>query len=199
LVMLTSLGARPGEAEGLHFAAFLTKPIKPSQLFETLVSVLTERPRIVPQKPEATTLDHLLGERHPLHVLLAEDNVVNQKVAVSLLQRMGYRPDVAANGLEVLEALRRQEYDLVLLDMQMPEMDGEEAARQIIAHWPAAKRPRLVAMTANALEGDREHYLASGLDDYVSKPIRIDELKRALEETRPLKPAGVPANSKRSK
>ncbi|MFZ5910506.1 MAG: response regulator [Chloroflexota bacterium] len=199
LIMLTSLGNRPGEAEGLHFAAFLTKPIKPSHLFETLVSVLTERPRIVVQKPEAPSLDHLLGERHPLHILLAEDNVVNQKVAVSLLQRMGYRPDVAANGLEVLEALRRQEYDLVLLDMQMPEMDGEEAARQVIAHWPPAKRPRLVAMTANALEGDREHYLASGLDDYVSKPIRVEELKRALEETQPLPSVNVATHSKRSK
>ncbi len=99
---------------------------------------------------------------------------------------MGYRPDVVANGLEVLEALRRQTYDLILLDIQMPEMDGEEAARQIIKTWTVDKRPRLVAMTANALEGDREHYLSTGLDDYVSKPIRVDELKRALEASQPL-------------
>lgn len=185
LIMLTSLGARPTE-EGLDFAAFLTKPIKPSYLFETLLSVFTNRPRTVTAKPTAPSLDHNLGERHPLRILLAEDNVVNQKVAVSLLQRMGYRPDVVANGLEVLEALRRQQYDVVLLDMQMPEMDGEEAARQIVKRWPASQRPRLVAMTANALEGDREHYLEVGLDDYVSKPIRVEELKRALEETPPL-------------
>ncbi|GAB4505083.1 MAG: hypothetical protein Fur0043_20780 [Anaerolineales bacterium] len=190
LIMLTSLGARPTEDEGLNFAAYLSKPIKPSYLFETLLSVFTNRPRTVMAKPTAPSLDHSLGERHPLRILLAEDNVVNQKVAVSLLQRMGYRPDVVANGLEVLEALRRQQYDVVLLDMQMPEMDGEEATRQIVKRWPASQRPRLVAMTANALEGDREHYLEVGLDDYVSKPIRVEELKRALEETQPLASAG---------
>jgi CheY-like chemotaxis protein len=128
----------------------------------------------------------MLGERHPLRILLAEDNIVNQKVAVSILQRMGYRPDVVANGLEVLEALRRQTYDVILLDMQMPEMGGEEAAQKILKIWPPDKRPHMVAMTANALEGDREHYLANGLDDYVSKPIRVGELKRALEASQPV-------------
>lgn len=196
LIMLTSLGGRPTDEEGLDFAAFLTKPIKPSYLFETLVSVFTNRPRTVTAKPAASSLDHTVGERHPLRILLAEDNVVNQKVAVSLLQRMGYRPDVVSNGLEVLEALRRQQYDVVLLDMQMPEMDGEEAARQIVKRWPASQRPRLVAMTANALEGDRERYLSLGLDDYVSKPICIEELKRALEETPSLVSVSSQTNSK---
>jgi PAS domain S-box-containing protein len=187
LIMLTSLGFRPSEAGSSEFAAYLTKPIKPSQLFEALVYVLTDQPRSVTQKRAVPAIDRLLGENHPLRILLAEDNVVNQKVGVSILQRMGYRPDVVANGLEVLEALRRQEYDVILLDMQMPEMDGEEASRQIIKVWPPDIRPRLVALTANALEGDREHYLESGLDDYISKPIRIEELKRALEDTQPLK------------
>ncbi|MEW5829562.1 MAG: response regulator [Chloroflexota bacterium] len=186
LIMLTSLGFRPESQDAARFAAFLTKPIKPSVLFETLLSILTDRPRAVPVKQKALAIDHNLGERHPLRILLAEDNAVNQKVAVSILQRMGYRPDVAANGLEVLEALRRQDYDVILLDMQMPEMDGEEAARHIQELWPPEKRPRLVAMTANALEGDREHYLALGLDDYVSKPIRVNELEKTLQASRPL-------------
>jgi len=186
LVMLTSLGRRPDIQEDAGFAAFLTKPVKPSHLLDALGTILAERPRTILQKPEAPIFDTSLAERHPLHILLAEDNVVNQKVAVSILKRMGYRVDVVANGLEVLEALRRQSYDVVLLDMQMPEMDGEETARQINKVWPKKKRPRLVAMTANALEGDRERYLAAGMNDYVSKPIHVEELKRALEETQPL-------------
>ena len=185
LIMLTSLGFRPEDDTHL-LSAFLTKPIKPSSLFESLLSVFTNRPQSVVQKRETPKIDHLLGERHPLRILLAEDNIVNQKVAVSILQRMGYRPDVVANGLEVLEALRRQTYDVILLDMQMPEMDGEEASRQITKNWLPDKRPRMVAMTANALEGDRERYLSIGLDDYVSKPIRINELQRALEDSHPL-------------
>jgi CheY-like chemotaxis protein len=186
LIMLTSMGRRSGVEEEAGFAAFLTKPVKPSHLLDALSTILADRPRVILQKPEAPAFDSALGERHPLRILLAEDNVVNQKVAVSILKRMGYRSDVAANGLEVLEALRRQTYDVVLLDMQMPEMDGEVAAQQIKKIWPQGKRPRLVAMTANALEGDRERYLALGLDDYVSKPIHVAELKRALEETQPL-------------
>ena len=183
LIMLTSLGYRPNQDDTEGFAAFLTKPIKPSHLFETLVFVLTNRPRTMSQKRGALIFDRELAAHHPLHILLAEDNVINQQVGVAILQRMGYRPDVVANGLEVLEALRRQHYDVVLLDMQMPEMDGEEAARKIHEQWPPEKRPRLIAMTANAVEGDRERYLADGMEDYVSKPIRVEELQRALEET----------------
>jgi PAS domain S-box-containing protein len=186
LVMLTSLGRRPDGIEDINFAAFLSKPIKPMQLFETIASVLADRPRAARQRPEGPVFDTSLGDRHPLRILVAEDNIVNQKVAASLLNRMGYRPDMVANGIEVLEALRRQAYDVVLMDMQMPEMDGEEASRQILQHWPNDKRPRLIAMTANALEGDRERYLTAGLDGYVSKPIKVEELKQALEAVNPL-------------
>jgi CheY-like chemotaxis protein len=112
---------------------------------------------------------------------LAEDNVVNQKVAIRILEKMGYRIDVAANGLEVLDALRRRPYDAILMDVQMPEMDGLETTRQIRGEWPAGSQPRIIAMTANAMQGDREAYLAAGMDDYVSKPIRIHELQSALE------------------
>jgi len=125
-------------------------------------------------------LDPTLSQKHPLRILLAEDNAVNQKLALRLLQQMGYRADVAGNGLEVLQSLERQTYDVILMDVQMPEMDGLEASRHITARWPAAHRPRIVAMTANAMQGDREMCLAAGMDDYLSKPIRPDELIEVL-------------------
>jgi CheY-like chemotaxis protein/HPt (histidine-containing phosphotransfer) domain-containing protein len=121
-----------------------------------------------------------MGKNHPLRILLAEDNVVNQKVATSLLNRIGYRADLAANGLEVLDALKRQHYDVIFMDAQMPEMDGEEATIAIRQRWPATEQPRIIAMTANVLHGDRERYLALGMDDYVPKPVSISDLSRAL-------------------
>ncbi|MEO8079302.1 MAG: response regulator, partial [Caldimonas sp.] len=110
-------------------------------------------------------------------------NVVNQKLALRLLQQMGYRADLASNGFEAIESIERQPYDLVLMDVQMPEMDGLEATRRIVARWLGAGRPRIVAMTANAMQGDREACLAAGMDDYVVKPIRVDALVQALVTT----------------
>ncbi|MGC1378649.1 MAG: response regulator, partial [Anaerolineales bacterium] len=187
LIMLTSLGRRPEDESQVRFAAYLTKPIKSSLLYEALLSVFEEFPA-EKKRDTIPMFDPHMGEKHPLHILLAEDNVINQKVAVSILERLGYRSDVAANGLEVLEALRRQDYDVILMDVQMPEMDGEEAAAQIHKEWPAARHPRIIAMTANALEGDREHYLSVGMNDYISKPVRVDELIRALLASSPLDP-----------
>jgi CheY-like chemotaxis protein len=115
-----------------------------------------------------------------LHILLAEDNVVNQKLALRLLSQMGYRADVAANGLEVLQAVKRQPYDVILMDVQMPEMDGLEATRRLCAEPPESGPPCIIAMTANAMQGDREMCLEAGMDDYLSKPIRVEELVAAL-------------------
>jgi CheY-like chemotaxis protein len=128
-------------------------------------------------------LDAGLAARHPLRILLAEDNVVNQKLALRLLSQMGYRADLAANGIEAIESVGRQEYDVILMDVQMPELDGLEATRRIVGKWEPAQRPRIVAMTANAMQGDREECLAAGMDDYLTKPIRVDELVDALERT----------------
>jgi CheY-like chemotaxis protein len=111
--------------------------------------------------------------------------VVNQKIALRMLEQMGYRADVASNGLEAVESVERQAYDVVLMDVQMPEMDGLEATRQICARWPVPRRPALVAMTANAMQGDREMCLAAGMDDYISKPIRSEELAAALLKVAP--------------
>jgi CheY-like chemotaxis protein len=137
-------------------------------------------------RPSKPALDPHMAERLPLRILLAEDNAVNQKLALRLLRQMGYRADVAANGLEAIEALDRQPYDVILMDVQMPELDGLDATRRIVARWPADARPRIIAMTANAMQGDRELCLEAGMDDYVSKPIRVDELAGALERCQAL-------------
>jgi CheY-like chemotaxis protein len=131
---------------------------------------------------ERFTIDPELGARHPLRILLAEDNPVNQKLARRLLERMGYVADLATNGLEAIESLDRTAYDLVLMDVQMPELDGLEATRRIRTRWPE-RSLRIVAMTANAMEGDRDTCLAAGMDDYLSKPIRLEELAAALVGT----------------
>jgi CheY-like chemotaxis protein/HPt (histidine-containing phosphotransfer) domain-containing protein len=124
-----------------------------------------------------------------LRLLLADDNPINQKVGLSVLTKLGYQADVAGNGVEVLRALEQKAYDVLFLDVQMPEMDGLEAARQICQRWPGDKRPRIVAMTGNALVGDREKCLQAGMDDYISKPVRVGELQAALERWGPAKAA----------
>src|SRR5437016_8827234 len=126
-----------------------------------------------------------MAARHPLLILLAEDNVVNQKLALRILQQMGYRVDLASNGIEAIESVERQTYDVVLMDVQMPEMDGMQAAQTITTRWPAQRRPRIVAMTANAMQGDREACLAAGMDDYITKPIRVEALVDALQKISP--------------
>jgi PAS domain S-box-containing protein len=196
LIMLTSVGKVKVVDVGQNFARFLNKPVRQSQLYDTLVRVLSKQS--IKDKPLAKIISKLsnrLSENLPLRILLAEDNLVNQKVAIRILERMGYRADIAANGLEVLDALQRQNYDVVLMDLQMPEMDGLEATRRIIQDWSGLsghdrtgssvngtkKRPRIIAMTANAMHGDRETCLAAGMDDYISKPISIEELVAALK------------------
>lgn len=121
-----------------------------------------------------------LAASHPLRILLAEDNITNQKVATLMLERLGYQPDVVANGLEVLDALERRQYDLVLLDIAMPEMSGLEVAELIRQRFPHTRQPWLVALTAHVLPDDRERFLAAGMDDYLSKPVRIHELEQAV-------------------
>jgi len=189
LVLLTSLGRLPKAQSSGEFAVQLAKPVKASQLYNALVKALADQV----QQPEA-------GEAVPvgkpatssLRILLAEDNAVNRKVALRLLDQLGYRADVASNGLEALEALERQHYDVVLMDVQMPELDGLDASRQICERWPAETRPRIVAMTANAMPEDRAACFAAGMDDYVAKPIRPNELAVALSRAHPLETTGTP-------
>ena len=187
LVMCTSIGRRLTDADSFDWAAFLTKPIKASQLFDALVNALeTEETDSAPPEVPAPETSTPLAATVPLRILLAEDNVVNQKVALRLLDRLGYGADVAGNGAEALQALERQSYDVVLMDVQMPEMDGLEASRRICQIYPRNRRPRLIAMTANAMQGDREMCLQAGMDDYLSKPVRSEELAAALSHCQPL-------------
>ena len=182
LVLFSSLGRREaGDVESL-FSAYLAKPLRQSQLFDTLVSLFAHDAVAKPQATRAATskLDPGMAARHPLRILLAEDNVVNQKLALRLLQQMGYRADLASNGIEAVECVARQPYDVVLMDVQMPEMDGLDASREIGRRWPNGGRPHIVAMTANAMQGDREACIAAGMDDYVTKPIRVEALVEAL-------------------
>jgi CheY-like chemotaxis protein len=127
-----------------------------------------------------------MAQRLPLTILLAEDNVVNQKVGLYLLQQLGYRADVVSNGLEVLEALYRQPYDVILMDVQMPQLDGLATTRRICEEWSPPQRPYIIALTANAMQGDNEMCRAAGMNDYISKPIRLQELVHALSRCQPL-------------
>jgi len=173
----------PGLREPPHpemFATSVTKPIKASKLYDALIDAIAAQPskaaRIQPVEAPGTRL----ADRHPLRVLVAEDNVVNQKVALAMLRSLGYRADLAADGVEAVEAVRRVPYDVVFMDLQMPELDGMDATRQIVAEHPAGRRPRIIALTANAFEEDREACLKAGMDDYVSKPLKPETLEAAL-------------------
>ena len=181
IVLFSSLGQREIGLDTELFNAYLAKPLKQSLLFDTLVALFDSSPGRIPAQTTSVkpTFDAHLANQRPLRILLAEDNVVNQKLALRLLEQMGYRADMASNGIEAIESLERQIYDVILMDVQMPEMDGLEATRHIrkLTNTP---QPHIIAMTANAMEGDREVCLSSGMDDYISKPIRVDELIEAL-------------------
>jgi CheY-like chemotaxis protein/HPt (histidine-containing phosphotransfer) domain-containing protein len=190
IIICSSLGRREAKTEESHIAAFLNKPLKQSQLYDALATIFVGATAPAARAPVTPTVDAGMAQRLPLRILLAEDNAVNQKLALRLLSQMGYRADVAGNGLEAIQAVERQAYDVILMDVQMPEMDGLEATRQICQRWPAKKRPRIIAMTANAMQGDREMCLAAGMDDYLSKPIRVNELVMALTHSATIETAG---------
>ena len=167
------------------------KPIRPAQLLDAIFRALNIQHQRAPRTATIPAPDGELAKRIPLRLLLADDNPINLKVGQSLLQKLGYRTDLANNGLEVLSALERRAYDLIFLDVQMPEMDGLEAARQISRRWPLEKRPCLIAMTGNALLGDREKCLAAGMDDYITKPVHVAALQQAIERWGPARAGKV--------
>jgi two-component system sensor histidine kinase/response regulator len=161
-------------------AVTLLAPLKPHALFDALVSILAkDSTRLT--KPLVKQFDATLGQRLPMRILLADDNAVNQKVGAVMLGRFGYRADIVGNGKEALEAVRRQSYDLVLMDVQMPEMNGLEATQRICAEFPKNSRPEIVAMTANARPQDVQDCLAAGMDGVLTKPVPVDELRSLLE------------------
>ncbi|MBP9901356.1 MAG: response regulator [Verrucomicrobia subdivision 3 bacterium] len=204
LVLLSSMGLRTDSPEFLaaSFATCLTKPIKAAQLFDALTRIVSgvrtaAKPTRTPGK-----LDPALASRLPLRVLLCDDNLINQKVAMRLLQQMGYRSTIAGNGVEALAAIDHAPFDLIFMDVMMPEMDGLEATRQIRARqkdrrqYPNFKSPMIiVAMTASAMPGDRDKCLAAGMDDYLSKPVRPEDVRTIVERWGPTAAAGEPATS----
>ena len=145
-------------------------------------TILAEQGKAQVFKPIKRTFDSDIGTKRPLRILLAEDNLINQKVAIHMLKRIKYRTDVVSNGYEVIEALKRQLYDVIFMDIQMPEMDGVEATQIIRQTLSNEEQPYIIALTANALNGEREKYLAQGMDDYISKPIKIQEIVSALKK-----------------
>jgi CheY-like chemotaxis protein/HPt (histidine-containing phosphotransfer) domain-containing protein len=187
MVLLSSLGQRMGAAriEQAGFWASLTKPLRQAQLREVLSVVMGREERAYSdmRKPIATLHADDKSARRSVRILLAEDNTINQEVALAILKKLGYRADVAADGLEAIEALSRVPYDLVLMDCQMPEMDGFEASQRIRDAGSSVLNHRvpIIAMTANAMQGDRERCIDAGMDDYLSKPVQPRELAEALD------------------
>ena len=187
LVLLTSLGPQPSAAPqpgstGDYFEATLSKPIKQSSLFDILASVLDGKAPRPSAPPMAPTVDPTPREKNPLRILITEDNPVNRKVLLKILEKAGYDADIAVNGARAVEAVEQRAYDVIFMDVQMPEMDGLEATRRIRARRGAADRPRIIGLTANALQGDREICLEAGMDDYLAKPVRLEQIQEMLHK-----------------
>ncbi len=189
LLLLSASRVRTDDfrAAELDVSQFVHKPIRPGQLLESLCRALSVQVQRDKKSTFTPGLDSDFARRLPLRILLADDNPINQKVGLSVLTKLGYQADLAGNGHEVIKAIEQRPYDILFLDVQMPEMDGMECTRIVCQRWTRDKRPVVIAMTGNALMGDREKCLAAGMDDYISKPVRVADLQAALERWGPTK------------
>ena len=184
LIMLSSMGSLDSNLSIPQdlFYAYISKPVKQSRLLDTIMQIFSEQEVSKTQKTPQKQFEADLANRIPLRILVAEDNPVNQKLILRILEKLGYMADMAANGLEVLEALKRQTYDLIFMDVQMPELDGLDTTRSIIADMNSSKKPIIIAMTANVMQGDRELCLEAGMDDYIPKPVQISSIQNMISK-----------------
>jgi CheY-like chemotaxis protein/nitrogen-specific signal transduction histidine kinase len=181
IILLSSIGDEKHKEHSILFNSILTKPVKQSLLRKHILIQLKQLDK--PALEEASDKKKLSVDfalQYPLHILITEDNPVNQKLAERVLTKLGYKPLQAFNGREAIEALDRDDFDMIFMDVQMPVMDGMEATQKI--RLRSGKQPIIIAMTANAMQGDREKCLSVGMNDYISKPIKLDDLVMLLEK-----------------
>jgi CheY-like chemotaxis protein len=188
LILLSSLvpldEKNKAAIESIKFAAMLPKPIKPSPLLNAFMSVFAEAPMLSakPDQLKAPSLDSEMASKLPLRILLVDDNITNRKIGSKVLERLGYKADLAVDGETAISSFAEGQHDVILMDIEMPDMDGIEATRLIRASGSRdSLQPFIVALTANAMAGDRERYLEAGMDDYLSKPLRVEELVASLK------------------
>lgn len=184
VIILTSIGKRASlsDYEYLNLSAFLSKPIKHEQLFDAILSAVLKTEKSIGASELKNINDELLSGGLDLKILLADDNIVNQKVGIRILERLGFKADLAANGREAVEALRNKDYDIIFMDIHMPELDGFEASKYIRSEFGKVKNPVLIAMTANSLDEQKGKVQSSGMNDFISKPIRSEELQKCLDK-----------------
>jgi PAS domain S-box-containing protein len=182
IIMLTSAGNFDVDKELTEklFSAFVSKPIKQSQLYNIILNVTLKDSKEQIEEIKKKVLDRNMSEKIPMRILVAEDNIINQKLILKILAQLGYKADVVGNGMEVIDTLKRQRYDMIFMDIQMPEMDGLEATKFINQTWHNEDRPTIVAMTANVMHGDKEKCINAGMDDYISKPVLIEEVQKLI-------------------
>jgi CheY-like chemotaxis protein len=179
VVMLTSLGAMPGAMQRELYSAFITKPARQSQLYYTVSRLLNAQARQAKEFNQANGIGVQDNFRKDLRILVAEDNIINQKVARGILNNIGFQAEVVTNGLEVMQMFAQQEFDLIFMDMQMPEMDGIDAT-VALRKLPLKKQPIVIAMTANAMSEAKEICIQAGMDDYIAKPVKINDIRAIL-------------------
>jgi CheY-like chemotaxis protein len=180
VILLSSIGDERARAHSDLFSSVLTKPVKQNMLRQNILNCLRKQDKPVSdEKPARQLLPADFSKHYPLRILIAEDNAVNQKLTERVLNKLGYKPEIADNGLEALQAVTQKSFDLILMDVQMPIMDGLEATRQI--RLLDGNQPVIIAMTANAMQGDREECIQAGMDDYISKPVKLEVLVERLE------------------
>ena len=182
VILLSSIGDERARTYSDLFSSVLTKPVKQNMLRQQILNCLRKEDKPVsPEKPVRQLLPAEFSKQYPLRILIAEDNAVNQKLTERVLHKLGYKPEIADNGVEALQAVTQKSFDLILMDVQMPEMDGLEATRQIRLRGGDLGHPIIIAMTANAMQGDREECMQAGMDDYISKPVKLEILVERLE------------------